>query len=46
MMSIDECASISYTLQWNSVPLGLMEDGLPRGCVLELSTIEASLVCI
>ena len=46
MMSIDECASVSYTLQWNPVPLGLMEDGLPRGSVLELSTIDAFLMCV
>lgn len=44
MMSIDECASVPNTIQWNPVPLGLMEDGLPRSSVLEMSTIEAFLV--
>ncbi len=43
MMRIDECASVSRTLQLNPAPLGLM---LPRGSVLELSMIETSLVCV
>ena len=46
MMSIDEGAAVSYTLLRNPVPLVLMEDGLSRGSILELSTIDASLVCI
>ena len=46
MMSIDEYASVAFALQWHPVPLVLMGDGLPHGSVLELSTIEASLVCV
>ena len=46
MMSIDERASVFWTPQWNPVPLGSMKDGLRRGSVLEMSTIEASLMCV
>ena len=46
MMSIDDRASVFWIPQWNPVPLGSMEDRLPLGSVLELSTIEACIVCV
>ena len=46
MSSVDKCASISCILKWNPVLFDLIGEGVPCGFVFELSTIDASLVCV